>query len=60
MLSFGGCAGFHFSVIRVGGLSMENSVESPQLAVRVRGAVKGYGSHLVLKGLNMDVPYGSM
>ena len=36
---------------------MENSVE---LAVRVRGAVKGYGSHLVLKGLNMDVPYGSM
>ena len=31
-----------------------------ELAVQVRGAVKGYGSHIVLKGLDMDVPYGSM
>lgn len=31
-----------------------------ELAIQVRGAVKGYGSHIVLKGLDMDVPYGSM
>ena len=34
--------------------------ESEDLAVKVRGAVKGYGSQLVLKGLDMNVPYGSM
>ena len=31
-----------------------------ELAIEVRGAVKSYGSNLVLKGLDMDVPYGSM
>jgi ABC-type transporter Mla maintaining outer membrane lipid asymmetry ATPase subunit MlaF len=31
-----------------------------ELAIKVRGIVKGYGSSLVLKGLDMDVPYGSM
>ena len=29
-------------------------------AVIVESAVKGYGSHQVLQGLNMKVPYGSM
>ena len=31
-----------------------------ELAVKAREVVKGYGSDLVLKGLNMDVSYGSM
>ena len=35
-------------------------MEELELAVKARGVVKGYGSDLVLKGLNMDVPYGSM
>ena len=34
--------------------------ENLEMAIAVRGVVKGYGSHLVLKGLNMDVPCGSM
>ena len=39
---------------------MEKFPAAEELAVKVRGAVKGYGSQLVLKGLNMDVPRGSM
>ena len=35
-------------------------MEELELAIKVRGAVKAYGSHQVLKGLDMDVPYGSM
>ena len=31
-----------------------------ELAIKVRGAQKSYGSLEVLKGLNMDVPYGCM
>ncbi len=31
-----------------------------ELAVAVKGAVKGYGSRQVLQGVNMKVPYGSM
>ena len=29
-------------------------------AIEVKNAIKGYGSLEVLKGLNMNVPYGSM
>jgi len=39
---------------------MEKPSVAEELAVKVRGAVKGYGSQLVLKRLNMEVPYGSM
>ncbi len=35
-------------------------MEEQELAIKARGVVKGYGSELVLKGLDMDVPYGSM
>lgn len=34
--------------------------QEKELAIKARGVVKGYGSSLVLKGLDMDVPYGSM
>lgn len=33
---------------------------SENLAIKVRGAQRSYGSLKVLKGLDMDVPYGSM
>ena len=33
---------------------------SENLAITVRGAQRSYGSLKVLKGLDMDVPYGSM
>lgn len=33
---------------------------SENLAIIVRGAQRSYGSLKVLKGLDMDVPYGSM
>lgn len=35
-------------------------MEEQELAIKARGVVKGYGAQLVLKGLDMDVPYGSM
>lgn len=31
-----------------------------EFAIEVKNAIKGYGSLEVLKGLNMNVPYGSM
>lgn len=34
--------------------------EDQELAIKARGVVKRYGSTSVLKGLDMDVPYGSM
>jgi len=39
---------------------MSSKGASNEFAILVEGAVKGYGSKLVLQGLNMKVPYASM